>query len=370
MELSYWEYKNWLAQVDYTVVGSGIVGLSCAIRLKQRFPKAKVLVLEQGTLPQGASTKNAGFACFGSLSEILSDLENHTPQEVFRLVEQRYHGIQALRKQVGDRALEFYTHGGHEVFLAKDQQLYERCLENIEGINELLAPIFGAAPFTTSPNIYGFKAMMPSYISHVFEGQLDTGKMMNALLSLAQKVGVLLLNNVTLTAFEDLGARVVLSTNQFSMNTGKLCVATNGFAKQLLSENVAPARAQVLITKPIKDLAIKGCFHLEEGYYYFRNVDERILFGGGRNLDFKAEETTEFSQTALVQNELERLLAEVILPETPFEIDHRWSGIMGVGPQKKPIIKQLSDNVFCGVRLGGMGVAIGSYVGSTLAEKI
>ena len=94
------------------------------------------------------------------------------------------------------------------------------------------------------------------------------------------------------------------------------------------------------------------------------------MFGGGRNLDFKAEETTEFNQTALIQNKLEALLKSTILPNTPFEIDHQWSGIMGVGNQKKAIVKQISNHVFCGVRLGGMGVAIGSLVGKELAELI
>jgi hypothetical protein len=94
------------------------------------------------------------------------------------------------------------------------------------------------------------------------------------------------------------------------------------------------------------------------------------LFGGGRNLDFKTEETAEFGQTAIIQNELEKILKETILPNTPFEIAHRWSGIMGVGNQKKAIVKQHSDNVFCGVRLGGMGIAIGSLVGKELAELI
>jgi gamma-glutamylputrescine oxidase len=43
---------------------------------------------------------------------------------------------------------------------------------------------------------------------------------------------------------------------------------------------------------------------------------------------------------------------------------------MGVGKQKKPIVKQLSEHVYCGVRLGGMGVAIGSIVGKELADLI
>ena len=170
--------------------------------------------------------------------------------------------------------------------------------------------------------------------------------------------------------FEDSGSSVTVKTDDIEFVTKKLLIATNGFAAQLLSENVKPARAQVLITKPINNLAIKGTFHLEEGYYYFRNIDDRILLGGGRNLDFKTEETTEFGTTSLVGNKLKELLANIILPEMAFEIDYSWSGIMGVGQQKKPIVKQVSANVACGVRLGGMGIAIGTTIGKKLARLV
>ncbi|MBT8205103.1 MAG: FAD-dependent oxidoreductase, partial [Eudoraea sp.] len=98
------------------------------------------------------------------------------------------------------------------------------------------------------------------------------------------------------------------------------------------------------------------------------DIDNRILLGGGRNLDFKTEETEQFGQTNLVQQRLEQLLREVILPGKEISIASRWSGIMGVGAQKKPIVKALSNQVYCGVRLGGMGIAIGSMVGKELAD--
>jgi glycine/D-amino acid oxidase-like deaminating enzyme len=109
---------------------------------------------------------------------------------------------------------------------------------------------------------------------------------------------------------------------------------------------------------------------LQEGYYYFRNIDDRILIGGGRNLDFSNEKTMNFGQTDLIQNKLEEILKTIILPTTSFEIDQRWSGIMGVGDKKKPIVKQISNHVFCGIRLGGMGIAIGSLVGRELAALV
>jgi gamma-glutamylputrescine oxidase len=37
--------------------------------------------------------------------------------------------------------------------------------------------------------------------------------------------------------------------------------------------------------------------------------------------------------------------------------------------RKKPIIENISQNVVCAVRMGGMGVAIGSLVGKLAIEE-
>ena len=370
MKLSYWEIKSWLSDVDFTVVGSGIVGLSCALELRRRYPKANVLILEKGVLPQGASTKNAGFACFGSLSEIIDDLNHHSEEEVLELISMRINGLNLLRQTLGDKAIDYQGLGGYELFFDGDTDFFELTCAKKDKINTLLSEIFNDEVFSFKPNNFGFEGIQSQYIFNQFEGQIDTGKMMNALLNKVRSSGIKILNNIRVESFSDNANSVKIKTDQFEFSTSKLCIATNGFASLLIDENVKPARAQVLITKPIKNLHIKGAFHLDEGYYYFRNIDNRILFGGGRNLDFEAEETTTFGQTSLVQNELEGMLRDIILPNTAFEIDYRWSGIMGVGNQKRPILKALSTNVFCGVRLGGMGVAIGSIVGKDLANLI
>lgn len=100
MNFSFWERDSWFSKIDYTIIGSGITGLSCALRLKELRPEANVLILEKGILPEGASTKNAGFACFGSISEILDDLRTHSEDEVVELVK-RVNGLELLRKKFG-----------------------------------------------------------------------------------------------------------------------------------------------------------------------------------------------------------------------------------------------------------------------------
>lgn len=370
MNLSFWEKEEWFTHVDYTIVGSGIVGLNTALTLRKKFPMAKIIVLEKGMLPQGASTKNAGFACFGSISEILSDLKTHTEEEVLQLVVKRWKGLQLLRSNLGDAVIDFQQNGSYELFSKKDE-LYENCVAQLPKINELLHPVFNDDVFNVSDNKFGFSNIKQHYIVNKFEGQLDTGKMMASLLKLAQCNNIKILNNTLVSNYSANTNNVIIElNNNFTFNTKKMLIATNGFAKQLIAEKVTPARAQVLITKPIRNLAIKGTFHFDEGYYYFRNINDRILFGGGRNLDFKGEETTKMETSSLIQNSLDAYLKNTILPNTPYEIEHRWTGIMGVGSQKKAIVKQLSEHVYCGVRLGGMGVAIGSLIGEELANLV
>jgi glycine/D-amino acid oxidase-like deaminating enzyme len=146
-------------------------------------------------------------------------------------------------------------------------------------------------------------------------------------------------------------------------------LCTNGFAQAYFQDELRPARAQVLVTKPLAH-QIKGTFHSERGYYYFRDVGQRILLGGGRHLDFQNETSTDFEKNELIRAALLHKLKEEILPGQAFEIDYEWSGIMCVGAEKKPIIRSLNKNVHAGVRMGGMGVAIGSAVGEALSNLV
>ena len=367
MNLSYWEHKSWFTNIDFAIIGSGIVGLSCALELRELHPEAKIVVFEKGMLPSGASTKNAGFACFGSMSEILQDLETHTPSEVVALISGRLKGLSTLRAKLTDQRIAYAQLGGYELFPETDSAVFDRCVKNLDAINELLFPIFNANVFSVVDTPFGFEKVASKAIFNKFEGQLDTGKMMTALLEKATSKGVLILNNALVKDISQNGTSPVFTLGTLTVEAKKICIATNGFARELLQEDVQPARAQVLITKPIKNLAIKGVFHLDCGYYYFRNIDDRILFGGARNLDFDAENTSKTGLTSKIQDKLEQLLKTTILPQIPFEIDTRWSGIMGVGSQKTPIIKQIHPSVYCGIRLGGMGVAIGSTIGIELA---
>ncbi|HET6225980.1 MAG TPA: FAD-dependent oxidoreductase, partial [Bacteroidia bacterium] len=326
---------------------------------------------ERGILPMGASSKNAGFACFGSPGELLDDLKKHSENELFALVEKRWKGLLRLRKNLGDAAIDFQNLGGYEVF--DDTQEFSSCADQLSYLNKQLFPITGKQ-YTYHLADDKIKMFGLQQVKHMLvnteEGQIDTGKMIHCLIKQVRATGVEIINGIEIKAIEDQEQRVSLvSTTDIRISCKQLIVATNGFAKQLLPfVDVQPARAQVLITHPIPDLKLKGTFHYTSGYYYFRNVGNRLLLGGGRNLDFSAEETAQFGLTQLVQTKLDELLKRMILPYTSYEIDMRWSGIMGLGNEKTTIVKALNKHIFCAVRLGGMGISIGSLIGEEVAE--
>ncbi len=167
-----------------------------------------------------------------------------------------------------------------------------------------------------------------------------------------------------------MNGHLVLHTDQpFTLTTSQLLVCTNAFARQLLPQlDIEPARGQILVTSPIDQLPFKGTFHFEEGYYYFRDLGDRVLLGGARNKAFAAEQTDEMTITDSIQEELERFLRETILPGRSYHIEHRWSGIMAMGGDKQPIIRPINDHVFCAVRMSGMGVALAPMIGEKIAS--
>lgn len=373
MSHSFWEKQSFYTEYDFIIIGAGIVGLSTALHLKKKYPDAEIAVLERGVVPSGASTKNAGFACFGSVTEIASDLQNSSAEEVFSLVQKRYEGLRLLLDTLGKDAITFEALGGHEIFLQGEEKSFQEASEYIPDLNRQLKNILPFSPVYTAiygaENIFGLKGLS-GMIQIQGEGQIHTGKMMRALWDKVLGMEVRVFTGVQVQSFTESGnLQHVHTADGAVFTTPQLIITVNGFAKQLLPElEVHPARAQVLITAPIPGLKIKGTFHYDAGYYYFRNVGDRVLLGGGRNLDFEGEQTFEFGNTDLILNSLKYLLTHTILPGTEYKIQDVWSGIMGVGEIKRPIVKRIRPGLTVGVRMGGMGVALGSLTGRELAE--
>lgn len=374
IDLSVWERESFFAPADVVIAGSGFVGLWSAYYLKKNAPKLSITILERGLVPTGASTRNAGFACFGSLTELVADAAKMGEEKMLDLVEMRYKGLRRIGKVFSNKAIDFQHHGGYELIGNENTDIND-LRSHIDKLNRSLKKIVRQQKIFRMSNDkiaeFGFEGVR-HLVENQAEGQLHSGKLCQALLQLVQSMGVSVLNEITITSFEKVNGHLLLHTNRgISLSASQLLVCTNAFARQLLPQlDIEPARGQVLVTSPIGDLPFKGTFHYDEGFYYFRNLGDRVLLGGARNKAFEAEHTDEMVITSEIQDELERFLREIVLPGRHYTIDHRWSGIMGMGSEKMPIVQPVNDHVFCAVRMSGMGVALAPVLGEKVARMM
>jgi glycine/D-amino acid oxidase-like deaminating enzyme len=381
MALSIWEKRSFHAQPHLVVVGGGITGLFTALFHQRAHPTHRVLVVERGPFPSGASVRNAGFACFGSPSELLADIRTEGRDAALARVEERWIGLQELRAELGDAAIGFEATGGHEVYGA-DDPLYTRVAEGFDALNAELAAIFGRTVFQWDPE--GAERNGLAGVAHMvrtdLEGGLHSGHMMATLLRKAQAEGVRFRGAAEVSTLHEGPHGVELGlANGEQVHAERCVVATNAWtARLILGADIVPARGQVVVTSPIPGVRLRGTFHADEGFYYFRDLAcpehpgmRRVLLGGGRNLDIAGETTLEEGTSPLVQERLERMLRGTILPNTAFTIEHRWSGIMGFrGKGKAPLVERIGERLVVAAGLSGMGVAIGIRVARRAAKLL
>lgn len=373
--LSFWE-KNSFVNYDYIIVGSGILGLSTACCIKEKFPESRILILERGIFPTGASTKNAGFLCFGSITEMLADINNLGEDAAVSIVEKRWRGINLLLERLGKEKIGYLNYGGYE--LINDKHI--DAPDKIDYLNKILRGTFGDNVFEIKNEKiteFGFNnELVKLLVYSPFESQIDTGLLMRSLISYAASLGITILNGCNVTGYESNGEIVKVTVDQnnteenVTVSAVKLIICANAFTFQIVvGTNIKPGRGHVILTKPIDGLKFKGVFRFDEGFYYFRNYENRVMFGGGRNLDFETEATGEFGFNDKILTELENKLTNIILPNQKFEIDDKWTGIMGFTEDRLPAITEINSNVYSLVSCNGMGIALSSYIAKEMTEK-
>jgi gamma-glutamylputrescine oxidase len=371
--LSFWEKDVFLKKYDIIIIGAGFSGLWLAYFLKKEKPSLEICILDSGILPTGASTKNAGFACFGSPTELLENIKVMGLDAAIYWAEQRFKGIGIIKEYFGS-AIEYDACGGTELF--SEKAIFEETQDQISSLNSHLKAITGNKKHffenNSVINSCGFHGFEDA-ISNNAEGSIHSGKLVNTLIETLQALKVRMFFGVEVSNYEIENEMVnVFSKNGLEFQAKHLCLATNAFTKKLLPEiDLYAGRGQVFITEPIENLHWRGTFHFDKGYYYFRNYQNRVLFGGGRNLNFEEENTENFGLTDLIQQNLEKLLYENIIPKYKnVKIDQRWSGIMAFDDTKTPVSKCLNPQLSLSVRMNGMGVALAPTLSESLAKEI
>ncbi len=381
--ISIWVKESFYRETDVLIAGGGLMGLWTAYELLRQNPALKVTICEALPVPALASTRNAGFACFGSPSEFWSDLQTMGENEMWKVVEMRYKGIQKIRSILGEKNIGFETLGGFELFNKNDEWNGSVLRDKLEILNKGFLEITGHEHVYSDRSnemaalgLVGFAAMAGNSI----EGGLHSGMLVNELIRVVCNAGAIYLTGHEVVEAVSTGtqARVLLrnrQVEQVSIICRALVWATNASLgeKHFSLPRIHPARGQILLSPPLENFHLKGTFHFDEGYYYFRNLCNRLLLGGARNMAFEHEETLSDQPTAEIRAHLEKFIA-VHFPQVAPTLGDKgwlhWAGIMGITENKLPIVEKVGENQWVALACNGMGVALTPIVAEEVAELL
>jgi glycine/D-amino acid oxidase-like deaminating enzyme len=367
---SWWEKCFW-DKVDVAVAGAGITGLQVADAIKRRNPDWRVIVLERDPLALGASSRNAGFACFGSLTEFLEDIDRGGEAAALELAEKRYRGLQRLREKMGDQAIGFQRSGSLEVFITREREA--QAIDRLETVNRLFEGITGERETLQPEPTQGLGMQVTALgIRNTHEGVVESDLLLKSLRQRALEAGVELYGGMEIARVEAATDGMEIQAGRHAIRARQIVWCTNAWAGKFLPfDSHAPARGQVLVTRPVEGLKLNGAYFFNAGYTYFRTLKgNRLLLGGFRDVDPEGEHNFSPETGGAVWEALNAFLYDVILPGKSAEIDMAWGGTMSMGVHRAPRVERINANQVICAGMSGMGVALAAQVAEDAAQIV
>lgn len=355
--ISLWEEESFLKEKDFLIIGAGFTGKYIALELASRYPKASIAIVDRSPFSAGASTRNAGFATFGNVSEIVDDLKNMSYEDVLGLIKDRYEGLNWILKHFPAKLFDYKQTGGYEFFENEKTALNAQL--NLKEINALMCEATGIKSLFIPKIIPDNRFVFESFaLFNEFEGLLHPGKLNLLIDEKLRKNNIQFLNGLEVNQITN---NVIYTAEGYSIKAKQIFIATNAFAPQitiLTTDEIKPARGQICVTNELNKPIPQGIYHCDDGYIYFRSLGKRILIGGGRNKYLQMEENYTIETNDHIINYLTTFLKERVITNEEFQITKKWSGIMAMGNGKNPIITKHSENHIICARMGGIGVAL------------
>jgi len=370
--LSYWEMNNPAFRTDICIVGGGFTAAWTAFFLSKKRPDLKITIIETMIGGRAASTRNAGFLCYGSPSEILADIESMGEEKAIEIVCQRLRGLKMIKELVPADLGEINYSGGKEFFPPSLNHLWEKTVSRLDYLNQLVESHIGFQPYCIGPADQSFRTGNCIHIRE--EGSVNPAALLFFLNSELRKRGVNIVEGTKISQIEKQEDRVLLRTEQGGVyRAGKVLLATNGLTESLVSglPEIRPARNVVCMLKTSVPLNLIGCYHTNEGYVYYRKVSDYLLIGGGRNWFAEEEYTSSMEVRQEIVDKLVNFAKdEIFHPKCQFKALMSWSGIMGVGSEKSPVFEWVDQHILVAARLSGMGVALSPVLGQKAAAEL
>ncbi|MBX2884860.1 MAG: FAD-binding oxidoreductase [Granulosicoccus sp.] len=273
---------------ELAIIGGGFTGLWSAIKARERYPDAHIVLLEAGLCGHAASGQNGGF-CAPSISHGVANALARWPQEAEALIRLGRENLDALAQDLETYEIdaEFALAGKLNVAATPWQ---------IKGLHDMAKNYkqFGITSTLLEGEALNEKLASPTYKVGLFEpnyGLVNPAKLVAGLRKACLDRGIFLYENTHVSSLRSTPQSIVLNTEHAAITARKVIMATNA-ARPLLKRlhcAVIPVFDYSLVTEPLSDAQLAGIgwtgshgvADCGNQFHYSRKTrDNRVLWAG------------------------------------------------------------------------------------------
>ncbi len=362
--------------VEVAVVGSGVTGLSAARALAKR--GVQTAVLEAETFGWGASSRNGGMVLTGMKLPVPTLISRYGRERVRRMYAASLASIDCVEQVVQEEKIECdFSRCGH-LEVACKQAHFDGYEESARLIEKEFNHKLRILPKVALHGEIGSDIYFGGMVDEISAG-LNPARYVAGLAAAAQRSGAEVFEHTRVTGVtgsSSNGSRqFTLSTSRGNMRAREVILATGGYtgdATPALQKKIIPIGSYIIVTEVLDEgvarvLSPKNRMIYDSRHFlhYYRLTPDRRMLFGGRAAFFPESENTVRESAEI----LRRGMIHVYPQLRDTKVEYVWGGTLDFAFDVMPHTGQ-SDGMYYSVGYAGHGVAIGTYLGTKLAEVI
>ena len=358
-------------EADVCIIGGGYTGLSSALYLANE--GVNVVLIESNTIASGASGVNGGQVSGGMRRDqfyLEKALGFDYAKVLWSIGEQaKYHAKDLIDKyQIQCDYKKGIAHPNHkQKYCEESKQYVDHMIQKYDYKDMVYLSDSEMREVVGSDTYYG--------------GSYDEGEAhchpLNYALGIAKaaiSAGAKLYENTAAISYKVYDDHVKIKIQNGSIKADRVVLACNGYLGNLeksLTSKILPMNNYIVATKPLDDETVQKINPRDIAFadsrfvinYFRMSADKRLLFGGGENYSQELSKNI----VPIVTKPLEKIY--------PFlkgiKIDYAWGGKLAITMNRLPFLTTLHhDKVVSAQGYSGQGVALASYSGKIVSEKI
>ncbi len=359
------------ADTDYLIVGSGLTGLTAALRLSNS--DNTVTVIEAGEVAGGASSINGGMVSPDVKAGIRRVFESYGPEVGREMWDSTVRSVELVRDLATRSGVDALTHDNGLAALGRGKRQLDGFESKVSWYRENLGVDWKVLAGDGVAQVVGGEY----FDAALFEPEGFGVHPARLAFGIAREVvrsGGVLVEGCEAISVDSRGTGYRVTTEQGTIDAGTVILATNGYTTsrpiEELSRLVVPVGSYIIVTEPIgaeraKEIFPGGAMAYTRRRllnYMRRTHDDRILLGGRRSLHpgLDLDESAADLRRALVRYWPQ-------LEEVP--ISHVWGGKLGIPFDLVPHIGRV-DGAWYAMGYAGHGVGLACQLGHELAGML